>query len=115
MITALNKEAAKRAVNLEVVALGGPRMKAAGAELIAETSSIGAIGLWAALPLVLPTLLLQHRSFSPLKCSFARIAAILHIGESEINTRPGGFFGKFIYFLHFLKCYISMLINGVFG
>jgi len=36
-------------------------MEAAGAELLADTAGLGAIGLWEALPLVLPTLKLQAR------------------------------------------------------
>ena len=36
-------------------------MEAAGAELIADTAPMGAIGLWEAVPLILPTLKLQAR------------------------------------------------------
>ena len=36
-------------------------MQAAGAELLADTAPLGAIGLWEALPLVWPTLRLQQR------------------------------------------------------
>jgi lipid-A-disaccharide synthase len=36
-------------------------MRQAGAELLADTSRLGAIGLWEALPMVLPTLRLQRR------------------------------------------------------
>jgi lipid-A-disaccharide synthase len=36
-------------------------MKAAGAELIADTAPMGAIGLWEAVPLILPTLRLQAK------------------------------------------------------
>ena len=61
LIAALHREAARRGVPLDVVALGGPRMAAAGADLIADTARLGAIGLWEALPLVLPTLRLQAR------------------------------------------------------
>ena len=39
----------------------GERMRQAGATLLADTLSMGAIGLWEALPLVLPTLRLQRR------------------------------------------------------
>merc|ERR1711965_1250233 len=39
----------------------GARMEAAGAELLADTAPMGAIGLWEALPLILPTLRLQAR------------------------------------------------------
>jgi lipid-A-disaccharide synthase len=61
LIAALHREAARRGVPLEVVALGGARMERAGAELLADTVTLGAIGLWEALPLVLPTLRLQAR------------------------------------------------------
>ena len=61
LIQSLFREAVRRSLSLEVVALGGPRMEAAGAKLIADTSSIGAIGLWEALPLILPTLSVQKK------------------------------------------------------
>ena len=61
LIRALHLEADRRDLPLEVVALGGRRMEAAGAELLADTAGLGAIGLWEALPLVLPTLKLQAR------------------------------------------------------
>ena len=61
LIRALHREADRRGLALEVLALGGPRMEAAGAELLADTAPMGAIGLWEALPLILPTLRLQAR------------------------------------------------------
>jgi len=61
LIQALWRVAERRGLDLEVLALGGERMKAAGAELLADTSPMGAIGLWEALPLVLPTIRLQAR------------------------------------------------------
>ena len=62
LIKALHQEASKRGVTLRVSALGGPRMQTAGAELLANTTPLGAIGLWEALPLVLPTLQLQGKA-----------------------------------------------------
>ena len=62
LIKALHQEAKKRGVTLRVSALGGPRMQTAGAELLANTTPLGAIGLWEALPLVLPTLQLQGKA-----------------------------------------------------
>jgi lipid-A-disaccharide synthase len=62
LIRALHGEAASRGVSLRISALGGPRMEAAGAELLADTAPLGAIGLWEALPLVWPTLRLQHKA-----------------------------------------------------
>ena len=61
LVRALHAEARRRGLELEVVALGGERMRRAGAELIADTAPMGAIGLWEALPLILPTLRLQRR------------------------------------------------------
>lgn len=61
LIQALFEEAHRRGLELEVVALGGERMRQAGATLLADTLAMGAIGLWEALPLVLPTLRLQRR------------------------------------------------------
>jgi lipid-A-disaccharide synthase len=61
LIQALHVEARRRDLNLEIVALGGERMERAGATLLANTAPMGAMGLWEALPLVLPTLRLQRR------------------------------------------------------
>ena len=61
LIQALHAEAQRRQLPLEIVALGGERMERAGARLIANTAPMGAIGLWEALPLVLPTLQLQRK------------------------------------------------------
>lgn len=59
LIDALNREAERLGISLELLALGGARMEAAGAHLIADTAPMGAIGLWEAVPLILPTLRLQ--------------------------------------------------------
>ncbi len=61
LIEALHRQAKRLGLALEVLALGGERMREAGAELLADTAPMGAIGLWEALPLVLPTLRLQAR------------------------------------------------------
>ena len=61
LVAALHQEAQRRGLPLEIVALGGERMRQAGATLLADTTPMGAIGLWEALPLVLPTLRVQRR------------------------------------------------------
>lgn len=61
LVAALLREARRRGLELEVVALGGERMERAGAQLLANTAPMGAIGLWEAIPLILPTLKLQRR------------------------------------------------------
>ena len=70
LIKALKDNAEKRKIKLEIIALGGERMEEAGAKLISNTSSIGAIGFLEALPYILPTLNAQSKidnylSFSP--------------------------------------------------
>ena len=61
LIKALKDNAEKRKIKLDIIALGGERMKEAGAKLISNTSSIGAIGFLEALPYVLPTLNAQSK------------------------------------------------------
>jgi len=61
LIKALIDNAEKRKIKLEIIALGGERMKDAGAKLISNTSSIGAIGFVEALPFVFPTLNAQSK------------------------------------------------------
>jgi lipid-A-disaccharide synthase len=61
LVAALQREAQRRGLALEIVALGGERMQRAGARLLANTMRMGAIGLWEAIPFLLPTLRLQRR------------------------------------------------------
>jgi len=69
LIKALKDNAEKRKIKLEIIALGGERMREAGAKLISNTSSIGAIGFLEALPYVLPTLNAQSKIDNYLSCS----------------------------------------------
>jgi lipid-A-disaccharide synthase len=61
LVAALQREAQRRGLVLDIVALGGERMQRAGARLLANTMRMGAIGLWEAIPFLLPTLRLQRR------------------------------------------------------
>ena len=67
LITALKRQALKAGVELEIIALGGAKMAAAGAVLLGNTSSIGSMGLLEALPFILPTLQLQKQAIASLK------------------------------------------------
>ena len=62
LITALKKQAAAIGLELEIVALGGEKMAAAGASLIGNTTSIGSVGILEALPFILPTLKIQRQA-----------------------------------------------------
>ena len=68
LIKALKENAEKRNIKLDIIALGGERMREAGAKLISNTSSIGAIGFLEALPYVLPTLNVQSKIDDYLNC-----------------------------------------------
>lgn len=61
LIAALHRQAATLGIELEILALGGDRMAAAGATVLANTIGISSIGIWEALPYVWPTWRLQQK------------------------------------------------------
>ncbi|MEO1094752.1 MAG: lipid-A-disaccharide synthase [Cyanobacteria bacterium J06638_28] len=61
LVKALYRQAQSQGLSLQVSALGGQRMAAAGADLIADTTAIGSVGLFEAIPYILPTLKVQKR------------------------------------------------------
>jgi len=64
---ALLDEAKKKSIDLEICGLGGQRMKKEGVKILQDTTSISAIGIWEALPLILPTIRIQRRFYNLLK------------------------------------------------
>jgi lipid-A-disaccharide synthase len=62
LVESMLREAQRRGLDLEVVALGGDRLEAAGAKLLANTAGIGAIGLVEALPYVRATQQIQAKA-----------------------------------------------------
>jgi lipid-A-disaccharide synthase len=62
LVQALQRQAVAAGWELEIVALGGDRMKSAGATLLGNTISIGSVGPWEALPFVLPTFKIQRQA-----------------------------------------------------
>ncbi|MBD2249855.1 lipid-A-disaccharide synthase [Nostoc parmelioides] len=67
LIAALKRQAVAMGVELEIVALGGDKMAAAGATILGNTSGIGSMGIFESLPYVLPTLIVQRRAIAYLK------------------------------------------------
>lgn len=67
LVSALSRQARSQNLEVEIVALGGDRMAAAGAQLLAQTSGIGSVGLLESLPFVLPTLSVQRRALAALR------------------------------------------------
>jgi lipid-A-disaccharide synthase len=58
---ALYRQAHQRGIALKISALGGPRMVAAGVDRLADTTAIGSVGIFEALPFVIPVLKTQRR------------------------------------------------------
>ncbi|MGI0485692.1 lipid-A-disaccharide synthase [Pantanalinema rosaneae CENA516] len=69
LVEALQRQAQHQGLPLEILALGGDRMAAAGAKLLGNTSAIGSIGILESLPFVLPTLQVQRQAQRYLKQS----------------------------------------------
>ncbi len=67
LVAALRRQSRAGDLAVEIVALGGEKMAAAGAILLGNTSEIGSFGLLESLPFVLPTLRLQRRAIAYLK------------------------------------------------
>ena len=74
LANALFNEAEKRSLDLEICGLGGERMRKEGVKILQDTTSISAIGIWEALPLIVPTIQIQ-KIYDSLK----------QFNESEIN------------------------------
>ena len=61
LVEALYRQAQQQHIPLEILALGGDLMAAAGAKLLGNTAAIGSIGIVESLPFMLPTWLMQRR------------------------------------------------------
>ena len=59
IVTALKQLAKKSGIDLNIVALGGSRMAAAGANILADTTGISSMGIWEAVPYIAPTIQVQ--------------------------------------------------------
>ncbi|NJO19854.1 MAG: lipid-A-disaccharide synthase, partial [Spirulinaceae cyanobacterium RM2_2_10] len=88
LVSALHHQAAAQGIDLEVVALGGDRMAAAGARLLANTTSIGAMGLIESLPFVWPTWRAQTRAKQHLRANPPDVMVLLdYIGPNLVLGR----------------------------
>ncbi|MEM9771453.1 MAG: lipid-A-disaccharide synthase [Cyanobacteria bacterium P01_D01_bin.73] len=92
LVRGLYEQATARGIELEVSALGGPRMAAAGAKILADTSPIGSIGLLEALPYILPTFKVQRQAKAFLKANPPDMAVLVdYLGP---NLSLGNFIRK---------------------
>ena len=62
LVEALHRQASLADLEIEIVALGGDRMEEAGAHILVNTTTIGSIGFFEALPLVIPTIRVQNQA-----------------------------------------------------
>ncbi len=91
LIEALQEAAQKRNLELEILALGGDRMAAAGAILLGNTVGIGSIGLVEALPYILPTIFVQWQAQRRLKQSPPDLVILIDYVTPNIGM---GYFTK---------------------
>ena len=67
LVNALVRQAEKRGIEVQIEGLGGEKMRSAGANIIADTTAIGSVGLWESVPFILPTLQVQKKAIAYLK------------------------------------------------
>ena len=92
LITALKKEASKRNIEIEISALGGDRMEKVGAKIIANTLTIGSMGILESVPYILPTIKVQNQAKKYLKENAPDLAILIdYMGP---NLGMGSYFKK---------------------
>ncbi len=69
LVTALKQLAEKSGIDLNIVALGGSKMVAAGANILADTTGISAMGTIEAIAYILPTIQVQNIAKKYLKAT----------------------------------------------
>jgi lipid-A-disaccharide synthase len=84
LIQALHTAASKRGWCLKIDALGGPRMQKSGATLLADTTSLGAIGLIESLPYIKSVLTLQRQLKQHLKISPPDLTLLIDYPGSNV-------------------------------
>lgn len=85
LVAALHRQANDRGIALRLTAIGGQRMAAAGADLLGDTTTIGSVGIFEALPYVLPALQMQRRVHQFLKRSPADLVIFLDYMGPNLN------------------------------
>lgn len=85
LITVLYRQAASLGWELDIVALGGEKMAAAGATILGDTSSIGSVGILESLPFVFPTLQLQKQAIANLKSHPPDLVVLIDYVQPNLN------------------------------
>ncbi|MEA5447421.1 lipid-A-disaccharide synthase [Leptolyngbya sp. CCNP1308] len=90
LVEALVQRSRDRAIDIDITALGGPRMAQAGAALMGDTTGIGSVGILEALPYVLPSMRLQRQAKRTLEISPPDLAVL--IDYMNPNLSMGSYF-----------------------
>jgi lipid-A-disaccharide synthase len=96
LVTALKQLAQKSDINLNIVALGGTRMAAAGATVLADTTGISTVGILEHLSSLIPTFRIQNIAQQYLKTTSPDVMVLIDykganvvMGNYTKNTFPG--------------------------
>lgn len=85
LVRALYAQAEQLGAEIEVLALGGVRMEAAGAKLLGNTTEIGSVGIIEGLPYLLPTLSVQRRAKQYLRKNPPDFAVMIDYSDPNIS------------------------------
>lgn len=92
LVKALYHQATIQGIDLEIVGLGGDRMKEAGMKLIGNTTEIGSVGLLESIPFILPTWEVQKKAKKYLQNNVVdKIVLIDYVGP---NVAIGSYIKK---------------------
>ena len=85
LVTALRQLAEKSGIDLNIVALGGDKMAAAGANILANTTGISSIGLIEAIAYIAPTIKVQNIAKKYLKTTPPDVIVLIdYIGPNVV-------------------------------
>lgn len=85
LVKALYEQASELGVDIEILALGGDRMAAAGAKLLGNTVGIGSIGIIEGLPYLLPTLKVQKQAKQYLQQNPPDLVVMMDYSDPNIS------------------------------
>jgi lipid-A-disaccharide synthase len=85
LVEALLRQARSLNLELEILALGGDRMEAAGATLLGRTTEIGSVGIFEGIPFVAATLKVQRKAKDYLQDNPPDILVMIDYGDPNIS------------------------------
>ncbi|MEB3343193.1 lipid-A-disaccharide synthase [Okeania sp.] len=85
LVEALHRQAQLRGLNLDIVALGGEKMAAAGATLLGSTTKIGSVGIIESLSFIFPTLKVQQKAKEYLRNESPDIVILIDYMGPNLN------------------------------